>query len=339
MSSYRVVLLYPLVVALLVAGCRQAPESSRGPATVASRASGSAPIIGFLSAAGGPSPLVEAFLQGLKELGYEEGRNIRIEDRWAKGDVEQLPALAGELARLHASVLVAGSTPASRAAMTTTSTIPIVMAVSADPVEQGFVASLAQPGGNVTGLTSVSLALSAKRLEVLRDVLPSLARVAILWNPDNPAKSLELAEAQGAAQEFGIPYLLSLPVRTPSEFAAAFDTASAEQVEALIVLGDPLFNRNHAQVVELVRAHRLPAMFETPELVRTGGLMAYGPDVSDLFKRSAAYVDKILKGTKPGDLPVERPTHYYLVFNLPEAQALGVTIPPQVLRLANEVVR
>jgi putative tryptophan/tyrosine transport system substrate-binding protein len=236
-------------------------------------------------------------------------------------------------------VVVAGSTPVIRATMAATTTIPIVMPVSADPVEQRFVASLARPGGNVTGLTSVSLALSGKRLEVLRDTLPGLSHVAVLWNADNPAKALELAETESAAQELGIARVFALAVRSPSELEAAFASAEDQGATALVVLGDPLFNRNHERIAELARAYRLPAIFETPDLVRGGGLMAYGPAVPDLFRRAAVYVDRILKGTPPSELPVERPVRFYLVINLREAQALDLTIPPRVLRLANEVVQ
>jgi len=293
--------------------------------------------IGFLQFVSTPF-LYEAFRQGLHELGYVEGQNIAIEYRSAEGKDERLPGLAAELVRLKVDVIVAPSPPATEAAKRATSTIPIVFVVSGDPVAEGFVASLARPGGNLTGLATVSGEVVGKQLEMLKGVAPKVSRVAVLQNPSNPGHALMLPQAEGAARALGV-QLQVLKARTPSEIEAAFAAMSSQRAGGVLVLRDPVFGAQRTQIVALAAKRRLPAVYGLREEAEAGRLMAYGASVPQLFRRAATYVDKILKGAKPADLPVEQPTKLELVINLKTAKALGLTIPPSLLGQADEVIQ
>jgi putative ABC transport system substrate-binding protein len=301
---------------------------------------GKVPRVGFL----GPrsrsdgAPFLDAFLQGLQELGWMEGQNIAIEYRFADGRLDRLPDLATELVRLKVDVILAASTPPAVAAKNATSTIPIIMATSADPVELGLVASLARPGGNVTGLSfSVGLQVVGKELELLREIVPRARRVAVLSNPANPGNVLAIQSVKSTASALGV-QLQFLEARGPNEFEAAFAAMARGRAGALLVVPDAVFGLYRARLQNLVAKSRLPAMYGLREHVEAGGLMSYAVDVRDSFRRSATYVDKILKGAKPADLPVEQPTKFELVINLKTAKALGLTIPPSVLARADEIV-
>ncbi len=299
------------------------------------------PRIGWL---GGTSPAVnpavlEAFRHGLREHGWVEGQNLVIEYRWAEGRFERLPDLAAELVRLPVDVIVpVASDPAIRAAQQATSTIPIVMAVSSDPVGSGFVASLARPGGNITGVSGLVPEVAGKRLQLLKDVVPHAARVAVLWNATHAGKVLEWQETQVAAQALGVT-LQSIEVRGPDDFAPAFAVLTTERPDALITLAEPLTIMYRRQIADFAVTHRLPMISQLKEFAEAGGLMTYGTSLSGLFQRAAYYVDRILKGAKPSDLPVEQPTKFELVINLKTAKALGITIPPSLLLLAEEVIQ
>jgi putative tryptophan/tyrosine transport system substrate-binding protein len=295
--------------------------------------------IGVLDAGGRASSDLrrDAFLQGLHEFGYTEGENILIDYRHADGRLAPLPTLATELVRLPVDVIVTATAPAISAAKDATSTIPIVMANSPDPVTAGLVASLARPGGNVTGLTDMAVGLSAKRLELLKAAVPAASRVAILWQSGNPGNELILSETQDAARALGVD-LEPLGVREPNEFEAAFETLSSKGVDAIIVAQGPLVTQGR-RIVELATKSGLPVMYPGRGLVEVGGLMAYGPSAPGNWRRAAYYVDRILKGTKPADLPVEQPMTFDFVINLQTAQALGLTIPHHVLLQATEVIQ
>jgi putative ABC transport system substrate-binding protein len=292
---------------------------------------------GSAPSAGEPSPNLESFRHGLRELGYVEGRSIAIEYRWAEGKSERFPALAAELVRLEVAVIVASSAPGVLAAKAATSSIPIVMTAVGDPVGIGAVASLARPGGNVTGLSSFDADLDAKRLELLKETVPGLTRVGILWSANDPGMTLAFNRVQGAAQPLRLS-LQSLGVRDPAEFDSAFQAARAGQVEALIVTAQPFLVRHRAQILDLVARSRLPAMYTFRSFVDAGGLMSYAPSLADIFRRAAGYVDKIVKGANPATLPVEQPTRFELVVNMKTAKALGLTIPPLLLLRADEVI-
>jgi putative ABC transport system substrate-binding protein len=300
---------------------------------------GKVPRIGVL----GPRPAaafvfqIETFRQGLLELGYLEGQHLVIEYRYAEENLE-LPALAAELVHLPVDVLVTWTTPAIQAAQQATTTIPIVMAASGDPIRTGFVASLARPGGNITGLTILSAELSAKRLELLTQLVPGLARVAVLWTPANPAIVLEWQATQEAARRLGV-QVQSLEIRGPDDFARAFAAATQEHAQALYQTTDALFARHRAQILDFAARSRLPTSFHSRPFAEAGGLMSYGPNHAALWRRAATYVDKILKGAKPADLPVEQPTTFELVINLKTAQTLGLTIPPSLLFQADKVIK
>ena len=296
--------------------------------------------IGILRPGAPPDPLVEAFRQGLHELGYAEGRDIIIEYRWAEGKEERLTDLAAELVRLKVDVIVVSATRGPLAAKQATTTIPIVMAASGDPVAAGLVASLARPGGNVTGLSVISPELSGKRLELLKGVVPKLSRVAVLWDadPGNPFPRLVLKEMEIAAAALRVQLQL-LGIREPKELDGAFEAATRGRAGGVVVVGGPLTIANRMQIVILAAKHRLPVMYGLKEFVEAGGLISYGPNHSDLYRRAAVYVDKILKGAKPADLPVEQPTRFELVINLKTAKALGLTIPQSVLIRADEVIQ
>jgi putative tryptophan/tyrosine transport system substrate-binding protein len=294
------------------------------------------PRIGILRPGSPPDPLVEAFRQGLRELGYEEGRNISIEYRWAEGRDERLPGLAADLVRLNMDVIVAG-VGAVEAVERVTTTIPIVMPVSTDPVRAGLVTSLARPGGNITGVTTLSAELPGKWLELLKETVPRISRVAVLWDSAGDPSQVQTSEA--AARSLGVRLHVLKAGRTDS-FEFAFVEARSREAGALIVVGSPLFYVHRARLVELAAKHRIPTIYAQREfVVGSGGLMSYGADYHHLFQRAATYVDKILKGAKPGDLPIEQPTKFELVINLKTAKALGLTIPPSVLARADEVIQ
>jgi putative ABC transport system substrate-binding protein len=289
------------------------------------------------AASGAASGNVEAFRQGLRELGYVEGQNISLAWRYAEEQVEHLPTFAAELVGLPVDVLVAaGGTPVALAAQRATTAVPIVMTNVGDPVATGLIANLGGPGGNITGLSSMSPDITGKRLELLKEVVPALSHVAVLWNPANPSAALQLQELQAAARALQL-QVEALEVRSPEAFAPAFSVARG--AGAVIVLGDPEFTRHRIQITALAQRSRLPGMSVFRQFVEAGGLMSYGVSLSDLWRRAAIYVDKILQGVKPADLPVEQPTKFELVLNLQTAQALGLTIPPSVLLLADEVIR
>jgi len=297
-------------------------------------------IIGFLGVTS-PSTIsarVEALRQGLRELGYEEGKNIVIEYRWAEGKFDRLPDLAGELVRLKVEVIVTGGPADTRAAKEATNTIPIVMGFDNDPVGSGFVASLAHPSGNITGLSTLSPELSGKRLELLREVLPKLFRVAVLGTSIQPGNTQSLKETELAARAFGI-QLQHLDVLDPKDIQTAFRAASKGGADAVLVLQSPVFNPRRIHLAELAVKNRLPAMYPQGEYVEDGGLMTYGPSMTDLFRRGATYVDKILKGAKPADLPIEQPKKFEFIVNLKAAKQIGLTIPPNVLARADRVIR
>ncbi|HEY7218679.1 MAG TPA: ABC transporter substrate-binding protein [Candidatus Binatia bacterium] len=297
------------------------------------------PRIGYLALRTSPTDNDEAFLQGLRDLGYIEGQNITIEYRWAAGKVDHLSSLAEDLVRLKADIIVASSTPAAQAAKNATRTIPIVMTGTADPVGTGLIASLAQPGGNVTGMSGILPELAGKRLELLRDVLPKLSRVAFLAHGGDPAHKLFVKEAQDAAEKFGM-HIQPLVIGGPEEIQSAFSAMIRERAGALIV--QPLFVGNldeGRRIAALAAKHRLPTVSDGNQFADAGGLMFYGPDRLDQYRRCATYVDKILKGRKPADLPVEQPMRFEFVVNLKTAKQIGVPIPPSVLARANRVIR
>jgi len=298
------------------------------------------PRIGWLEL-GSPSTnqhLREAFRQGLHELSYVEGQNIVVEWRWADGREDRLPDLAAELVQIKVNAIVTAGTPPIQAAQQATRTIPIVVAAAGDIVGMGFAASLARPGGNVTGLTLLSPELSGKRLELLKEIVPGTSRIAVLYNSSNQVSAPQLAETQVAARSLGV-RLQSLGVRDANGLDSAFAAMAGERAGALIVLTDIMFFNQHKRIVSLATKGRLPAVFWRREFTEAGGLLAYGPDVSDMYRRAATYVDKILKGAKPADLPVEQPTKFELVINLKTAKQIGLTIPPNVLARADRVIK
>jgi putative tryptophan/tyrosine transport system substrate-binding protein len=278
-----------------------------------------------------------AFRQGLHDLGWVEGGNIRFEYRYADGQVDRLPELVAELINLKVDVIVTAVTPDALAAAKATKTIPIVMAATGDPVTTGLIASLARPGGNVTGLTQIQTDLSAKRLQLLKEIAPGISRIAALWNPQDAISSLARQEIESAARHLAVE-LHSLEVRSSDELTAAFASAADAHDDALMVLPSPIFVVNEQRIADFAAKHRLPSMFHLREFVQAGGLLAYGPDRADLFRRAASYVDKILKGANPADLPVEQPTKFQLVINLTTAKALGLTVPRYLLAEADEII-
>jgi len=298
------------------------------------------PQIGFLSSrtSDAEKSRLAAFQQGLRELGYLGGKNIAIEYRYAEGNFEKLPELAAELVRLKVDVLVTTGAPAAHAAKNATSVIPIVMGNAADPVGTGLVASLARPGGNITGLSDFNEGVITKRLELLKEVVPTASRVAILLNPANPTNPLQLKETRAAAPALGVT-LLSLEVKGPDDIDRAFRAMRKERAGSLIVFGDPMIETHRRRVAELAVKNRLPAIYAQRTWVDAGGLMSYGTNFDDLYRRAATYVDKILKGAKPADLPVEQPMKFELVINLKTAKQIGLTIPPNVLARADKVIK
>ena len=297
------------------------------------------PRIGFLLASSaGVDSRVEAFRQGFRELGYIEGKNIAIEWRYAEGKEDRVPKLAAELVQMNVEIIVTDGTNVTRAAKNATKTIPIVMASDADPVGNGFVASLARPGGNVTGLVNLLAGLSGKRLEILKEAIPGISRVGVLWNPENPSSISAFKETQEAAQALAM-QLQSLEVHGPDEFEGAFQAATKRQARALSVVSDSLMFNNRRRLLELAAKHRLPTMHTQSLWVEAGALMSYGTYFPDLYRRAASYVDKILKGAKPADLPVEQPIKFELVINLKTAKQIGLMIPQSVLYQADKVIK
>ena len=299
------------------------------------------PRIGLLApgSASDASLRLEAFLQGLRERGLIEGENVVIEYRWGGGRLDRLPDLAAELVRLKVDAIFAPASAATIAAQNATKTMPIVTATFGDPVGRGTIASLARPGGNVTGLSySVGPEISSKQLELLKEVVPKVSRVAVLGNPDNPPYGAFLREAEVAGRSLGV-QLQVLEARGPNDFDRAFAAMVKQRAGALLVLAEPVSLLHRTPLAELAAKNRLPAIYGFREYVEAGGLLAYGPNLSDLWRRAATYVDKILKGARPGDLPVEQPTKFELVINLKTAKALGLTIPPSLLGRADEVIQ
>ena len=281
----------------------------------------------------------EALLEGLQDLGYVDGKTIKIEWRWAEGRVEKLPDLATELVRLNLDLIVVNGTPAVKALKNATRTIPVVMAPVGDPVGIGLVESLARPGGNLTGLSILAPELSGKRLELLKEVVPSLSRVAVILNPTNPVYRTELQETQDAARALGLQIQPIVEVTDLNTLQEGFTVLNRDRVRAFLVLTDAIFYSMRGRIVEYATKSRLPAMYFGREFADDGGLMSYGPNVPDLYRRAAVYVDKILKGTKPANLPVEQPRKFELVINLKTAKQIGLTIPPTVLARADKVIR
>jgi len=298
------------------------------------------PRIGYLSStsASVTSSRIEAFHQGLRELGYVEGKNLVIEWRFAEGKLDRLPALAAELVRLNIDIIVSASTPVTAAVKDATVTIPVVMAHDPDPVSSGFVASLARPGGNITGLASFAPELSGKRLEVLQEITARLARVALLGYSAEPGYVKVLREIELAAGAFNV-QVQKLDVLHPKDIGKAFQAANSGRADAILVLNSPVFIVHRRELADLAARSRLPAMYYSPEFVEDGGLMSYGVSFTDLCRRAPTYVDKILRGAKPADLPVEQPTKFELVINVKTAKQIGLTIPPNVLARADRVIR
>jgi putative ABC transport system substrate-binding protein len=315
----------------LLVGCGRLPGQAQ-PARVAR--------LGFLSS-GGREPLaapLDAFRQELRERGYEDGRNIAIEWRLAEGRSELLPNLAAELVALPVDLIVVSAVPAALAARGTTSTIPIVMAIGSDPEGVGLIDSLGRPGSNVTGVSGMGQVLVAKRLDLLKEALPGLSRVAVLWNAANAAKVNEFREVQHAARALGL-QLHSVELRGPDDLAGAFEALSALPIEALLVFWDPVTGIHRPEIAEFAARHGVPAMYGERMFVMAGGLMSYGPSLPAMFQRAAYYVDRILKGAKPADLPVEQPMTFDFAINLKTAQALGLAIPQHVLLQATEIIQ
>ncbi|HEX9146175.1 MAG TPA: ABC transporter substrate-binding protein [Candidatus Binatia bacterium] len=296
--------------------------------------------IGFLGATFPSSEegRIEAFRQGLRELGYVEGKNIVIEYRWAEGKLDRLPGLAAELVRLNVDVIVAGGSTSTGAARKATSKIPIVMAQVNDPVGSGFVAGLARPGGNITGLSTLAPELSGKQLELLEEIVPRLSRVAIFGTSTAPGNAQALKGIEVAATAFGA-NLQYFDVLSENDLESSFLAANKSRAGAALVLSSPVFNSRRKQIANIAMKNRLPAIYFNPEFVEDGGLMTYAASYNDLYRRAAIYVDKILKGAKPADLPVEQPTKFELIINLKAAKRIGLTIPPNVLARADRVIK
>jgi putative tryptophan/tyrosine transport system substrate-binding protein len=280
----------------------------------------------------------QAFRQGLRDAGHAEGRDVVIEWRSANGDYALLPALASDLVQRKVDVIVVQTTPAAQAVKRATSTIPVVIALAGDPVGSGLVATLARPGGNITGLSTMATDLTAKRLQLLKEAIPRVARVAVLWNPDTPTYARAIADLKAVAPSLSID-LSFMSARTPEEIGPAFAAANRAHAQALYIIPDAFFSAHRVTLLKLALKARLPVIYGERHFADAGALMSYGPNVDDLFRRSAEYVDKILKGAKPGDLPIEQPTKFEFVINLKTAKALGLTIPQSILLRADEVIR
>jgi putative ABC transport system substrate-binding protein len=296
------------------------------------------PKIGWLGARSASAPAREVFARELRALGYVEGKNIAIEYRYAEGKLDRLPALADELVRLRVDVLLTPSTPAALAAKNATRTIPIVFYSGSDPVALGLIDSLPRPGGNITGFTTIASALAGKRLELLKEIIPKLSRVAALWNPKDAISAQQWKESQLPARELGL-QLHSMEVNSADQFDSAFKEATKANSAALALMASPLFYSNQKQIVDLAAKNRLPGIYPDGEFVASSGLMSYGADQDEPYRRAAVFVDKILKGTKPADLPVEQPTKFEFIVNLKAAKQIGITIPPNVLARADKVIK
>ncbi len=325
MSAPRPIVTVALALTLLVP-----------PLAVEAQPAGKAARIGILSSA--DSPGWEAFRQGMRELGYVEGRNVAVESRWSGGKTEQLPDLAAELVRLKVDVIVVSAPQPTAAVKAATTTIPVVFVAVADPVRVGIVSSLARPGGNITGFaTLVPEGFIAKNLELLKEVVPRASRVAVLVNPANEMHRVSYPQSAAAADALKL-RLQIVEARGPDELESAFEAATRGRAEAIHVYGDPITFIHRARIAELAATSRLPAMYLWRDSVEAGGLMSYGPNLPNLFRRAAGYVDKILKGAKPADLPVQQPTTFELVINMKTAKGLGLAIPPSVLLRADRVI-
>lgn len=307
--------------------------------TVHAQGADKLPRVGFLgnSTATLEANLIGPFRDGLRELGYVEGQNILIEYRWAEGNYQRFPELIAELIASKVDVIVTAGTPATQAYQKARTSIPLVMVAVGDPVGTGIVASLNRPGGNITGLTSISPDLESKRIELLREVIPELSHIAVLWNPKNAFHAIENKQVETAAASFRMK-VLYLGVETQDQIGNAFAQILEEGPEALLVLADRVFLHNRALIMDFATKYHLPGVYAYLELVEAGGLMSYGPSYADMHKRAATYVHKILKGAKPADLPVEQPTKFNLVVNLKTAKALGLKIPQSLLLRADEVI-
>jgi putative ABC transport system substrate-binding protein len=310
------------------------------PLAVEAQPAGRVYRIGYLSYSSPASNphLIEAFRQGLRELGWVVGQNITIDARFAEGRPDVVSVLAADLIRLKVDIIVATSTPAIVAAQNATKTIPVVMATASDPVGLRLVASLARPGGNITGMSNVGSETYGKELELLKEIVPKVRHVAVFWNPANPSHAPAMENVKLAARSLGVQLQL-LEAREPKQFDGAFAAMSKERAGALLVLRDSVFNRHRVQVAGLAAKNRLPAMYGVSEWVKAGGLISYGPNLSAVFRQSATFVDKILRGATPADLPVQQLTTFELTINLKTAKALGLTIPPSVLARADEVIQ
>jgi putative ABC transport system substrate-binding protein len=320
-----------LLILVLLVGCVGMAEAQQ---------KGKVPRIGFLgnSTAVLEENLIGPFREGLHDLGYVEGKNIVIEWRWAEGKYERFPSLIAELIATKVDLIVTAGTPATIALKKATTTLPLVMIAVGDPVGSGLIASLAHPGGNLTGLTSISPELDGKRLELLREVVPKISHVAVLWNPTSPLQVAGEKETQAAAHAMKIK-VLSLGVQAEEQFDNAFATILRERPGALLVLADRLFLHHRARIMDFATKHHLPGVHAYVELVEVGGLMSYGPSYAGMHRRAAYFVDRILKGTKPADLPVEAPAKFELVVNLKAAKQIGVNSPPSVLYRADRVIK
>ena len=333
MHATAVLTILPVLLAAAVLRVPLAAQAQQG---------GKHPRIGFLSPSSLSEPrhqrYLQAFQQGLRELGYVEGQTIAIESRWAGGTYDRLPGIAGELVRLKVDIIVTYGLPAIQAAKQATATIPIVMTGVIDPVASGLVTSLARPGGNITGISNMDLELVGKQLELLKEVAPKVSRVALLGNPANPVNAPQVRHAQDAARAFGV-RLQHVEARGPGEIESAFAAMTADRAGAVVVLLDTMLIDHRTQIADLAARRRLPAVYGMTEYAEAGGLMAYGSSAADRFRRAATFVDKILKGAKPADLPIERPTKFELVINLKTARALGLTIPESILVRADQVIQ
>jgi len=306
---------------------------------LAARAQQTMPRVGFMgnSTAALEANLVGAFRDGLRELGYEEGRNIAIEYRWADGKYERFPTIVAELVASKVDVIVTAGTPGALAVKKATTTVPLVMVAVGDPVGTGLVPSLARPGGNLTGLSSVAPDLEGKRLELLREIVPSVSRIAVFINSVNPFHATSMRQAQSAGKTLGVK-VQQYDIRKSEDLDGAFAAIRKERPDALLILADRVFLHNRERIVDFTEEQRLPNVSAYKEVVEAGGLMSYGPSYEDMHKRAAIYVNKILKGAKPGNLPIEQPTKFTLVVNLKAAKALGISMPPAVLSRADDVI-
>jgi putative ABC transport system substrate-binding protein len=304
----------------------------------AQQQSGKIPLIGWLvPGTQATQDLLDAYRRGMRELGYVEGRNVETEYLYADGQIDRLPGHAATLVAHKVDIIVTAGTPGCLAAKQATTTIPIVFAVSSDPLSTGVVASLARPGGNITGLSLMASDLSAKRLELLQSLIPGFGRVAVLWDSSNPGMALRVSETQIAAKQLKIAFY-DAGARDLDGLEASFAALSKQRPEAMVVTAEAFTNRHRDRILDFIMRNRIPAVYEDGRFAQAGGLMAYGPSTPDLFWRAATYVDKILKGAKPADLPVQQPTKFELVINLKTAKALGLEIPPTLLARADEVI-